>query len=181
MGTTIIRLIGYALTLVIMLSVLKIRKFPIKETLGLNRPKAKDILLYAVIFLTWVLLTEFITFKFGLLETGQWKEFALGHIVLRGISICLIAPIVEELVFRGLLFTKIRDRFGSVAAIFLPAILFALLHLKLSEGGSENIFVLVTFIDAVFYAYIRNKTNSTYITILLHCIGNSVALIERLL
>lgn len=164
-----------------MLFVLKIRNFPIKETLALNSPKAKDVFFYVTIFLTWLLFTEFITFKYGLLETGQWKGFTLGHMVLRGISICLIAPIVEELVFRGLLFTIIKDRFGSIAAIILPAVFFALLHIKYNNGGSQNIFVIVTFVDAVFYAYIRNKTNSIFITILLHCIGNSLALIERLL
>lgn len=181
METTLIRLIGYVITISILLLVLKIKKLPIQETLGLYLPKLKDLIIYGSIFIGWIFLTEYATYKFGLLETGQWKGFSSGHIILRGLSICLVAPIVEEVVFRGLLFTRVKQRFGVRAAIFLPAVLFALLHLKLSETGVENIFVITTFIDAIFYAFIRHKTNSIYITILLHALGNSIALIERLL
>jgi membrane protease YdiL (CAAX protease family) len=181
MNTVVIRLIGFALTLIIMIVMMKIKKLSFKETLAINKPVILDAIKYGILFLIWIAATEFLTYKLGLLETGQWEAYSTPHIILRALSICIVAPITEELVFRGLLFTRVKGKFGVKAAIFIPAILFALLHLKLGDDSSnENIFVVITFIDAVYYAFVRYKTNSIYIPILLHAIGNSIGLIERL-
>jgi len=147
--------------------------------LALHPVPIADIVKYGVIFILWIGLIEFMTFKLGLLETGQWKVFSVFHIVLRALTICILAPLTEEIFFRGLLYTQLNKKFGWKAALFLPAILFTIFHLNGGKGW-ENIFVIIVFIDAVFYAFIRHKTNSIYITILLHALGNSIAVIERL-
>lgn len=181
METTFIRLAGFALALTILLIVMRWRKMEMKSALALNTPKLKDILLYGSLFLLWIGLTEFVTYKLGLLETGQWKGFTTAHILLRGLSICVVAPIVEEIIFRGLLFTRINNRLGLKAALFIPAVVFALLHLKLGDGnGNENVFVIITFVDALYYGFVRYKTNSIYITMILHAFGNFIAMTERL-
>lgn len=180
METTIIRLAGLVFALSLMLIVLRFRKQSIKETLALNKPKLIDILLFVGIWIVWLAISEFVFYKLNVLETGQWKNFTTAHVVVRGLSICIVAPIVEELIFRGLLFTRFKSRFGLKGAIFIPATLFALIHFKIDEGSLSNVWMLMIFIDAVYYGYVRYKSNSIIITILLHALGNSVALIERL-
>ncbi len=174
------RVVGFLIGLIILVIVIKVRKIPFKEALALNKPRIKDVFSYTGLFVIWLIVTEFIFWQFGLLDTGQWKAYSFQHIIIRGISICIVAPFSEELIFRGLLFTRVRDRFGLKAALILPAIFFALLHLKLEEGGITILFVSITFIDAIYYSYTRYKTNSVFVPMILHALGNIVALTERL-
>ena len=48
----------------------------------------------------------------------------------------LVAPVVEELVFRGFLFTRWARRFGLVRGLVFSALLFGLLHLSLQPLGA---------------------------------------------
>jgi hypothetical protein len=44
------------------------------------------------------------------------------------VAVVVIAPITEELLFRGLLFRSLRDRYGFLIGAFASAIFFGLLH-----------------------------------------------------
>lgn len=180
MNTVIIRLFSFALTLGIMFFAMRLKKLPIKETLALNKPNIKQTLWFVMAFIILISIEEFTLYKLGLLETGQWSEYSNFHILIRIFSICIVAPITEELVFRGLLFTRMKNKFGLKVAIILPSILFALLHLKLADNQNQNLLVIITFTDAIFYAVARNKTNSVYVPIILHIMSNIIALIEHL-
>lgn len=181
MNTVIIRLLSFVVTLGIMFTMMHFKKLPFKETLALNRPNIKQVLWFALFFIIMISLEEYALNKFGLLETGQWTGYSNLHIAIRILSICLIAPITEELVFRGLLFTRVKSKFGLKAAIIIPSVLFALLHLKLADEQNQNLLVIITFTDAVFYSYARSKTNSVYVPIILHIMSNIIAIIERLI
>jgi membrane protease YdiL (CAAX protease family) len=55
---------------------------------------------------------------------------------LLGSAVALAAPIVEELVFRGFLFTRWGRRFGVVRGLVFSALLFGLLHFALQPLGA---------------------------------------------
>ena len=78
----------------------------------------------------------------------------------------IIAPIVEELIFRKLLLNKLR-RFGDVPAILMTAIAFGLFHMNLSQ------FFYATAIGMIF-AYVTIKTNTIKYSILLHVMVNLI-------
>ncbi|MGB4660270.1 MAG: type II CAAX endopeptidase family protein [Mobilitalea sp.] len=78
----------------------------------------------------------------------------------------IIAPIVEEVVFRKLLLNKLR-RFGDVPAILLTAIAFGLFHMNLSQ------FFYATAIGLIF-AYVTIKTNTIKYSIILHIMINMI-------
>lgn len=44
------------------------------------------------------------------------------------VSICLLAPLTEEILCRGLLLNALRERFDPKKAIFISALIFALIH-----------------------------------------------------
>jgi membrane protease YdiL (CAAX protease family) len=79
-----------------------------------------------------------------------------------------VAPIVEELTYRGLGFTLLA-RFGQTAAILLAALAFGLGH-----GLVTALPILVAF--GVGLAYLRSRTHSVYPPILLHSAFNGLAL-----
>ena len=49
-------------------------------------------------------------------------------IVLTGLALCISAPIVEEIFFRGLLYRSLRNRLAAVPAALIVAVIFGLGH-----------------------------------------------------
>ncbi|MCM2257265.1 MAG: CPBP family intramembrane metalloprotease [Vicinamibacteria bacterium] len=60
---------------------------------------------------------------------------ALSHPLMRYGLGCVAAPVVEEILFRGLLFVGIRQALGERPAILLSAAVFAAIHSEFSFGG----------------------------------------------
>jgi uncharacterized protein len=84
--------------------------------------------------------------------------------------VALVAPIVEELTFRGLGFTLLLERFGRWPAIVLVGIAFGLAH-----GLVDALPPLVVF--GACLAYLRSRTSSVYPGIILHAGYNSFVLL----
>ena len=80
----------------------------------------------------------------------------------------IVAPIVEELMFRGLGQSLLRY-LGRVPAILLVGAAFGVTH-----GLLEALVVLVPF--GVALAYLRDRTDSVYPGMLVHASFNAVAL-----
>ena len=83
--------------------------------------------------------------------------------------IAVVAPVVEELLFRGIGF-HLLARFGTIAAILGTGLAFGLYH-----GLVNALPVLALF--GVALAWLRARTNSVYPGMLVHAAFNSVALI----
>lgn len=78
--------------------------------------------------------------------------------------VCILAPILEELLFRGLLCRKLL-LLGEKYAIFIPAAFFALAH-----GNFFQVFY--AFILGCFFSYVYVKTGKLIYTIVYHIIIN---------
>ena len=88
-------------------------------------------------------------------------------LVLSYLALCLLPAIGEELFFRGALQGLMRPC-GSAAAIFAPALLFALLHLDLAQG-------ITAFLGGLFLGWLAERTGSILPCMLLHLINNTIA------
>lgn len=82
----------------------------------------------------------------------------------------IVAPIVEEIFFRGFVYAGLRARWGVAGALLLSAVFFTALHFTL------DLFVPI-FILGVFLAWVYEKTGSLYPGILLHASNNAIALV----
>jgi len=79
-----------------------------------------------------------------------------------------LAPLVEEVMFRGILFEEVRRRWGVAAAYMLSSLVFALLH---RPGlGAVPIFIIAL---SLAYAYHRYGLPAS---IMLHFLQNAAAL-----
>ena len=78
---------------------------------------------------------------------------------------CLIAPFMEELIFRGVLLKKAR-RFGDRTAVVFTAVMFGLMH------GNLNQFLYAVVIGLVL-GYIAVRTNRILYNVLIHMAVNS--------
>jgi membrane protease YdiL (CAAX protease family) len=94
-----------------------------------------------------------------------WIGF-LGMLLLGGV----IVPIAEELFFRGVLYTWLRDRWGLLVGTLGSALIFGLVHVEPSVAGAA-------FVLGIVLAVVYQRSQSLWSSILIHVINNSVQII----
>lgn len=82
----------------------------------------------------------------------------------------VIAPIAEEIFFRGFVYAGLRKRLGVAAAVLVASIFFALLHLSI------ELFIPILALG-IFLTLLYELTGSLFPGIFLHMANNAVALI----
>jgi uncharacterized protein len=92
------------------------------------------------------------------------------NILIGFLGIAVLAPVVEELLFRGLLQNALAHKMPIWAAITLSAFLFSLVHLQ-----PYAIPALMSL--GMAFGYLYHRTGSLRTNILLHMANNSAALI----
>ena len=137
-------------------------------------------LLWTVGFLVYALLIEFLLYARGILEISPW-EHSLTPSILLIFGAVVLAPIAEELLFRGLILNVLIKKIGNKhIAILVQALFFVLLHNFTYENTlSSNIGIVQSALDAVLFAYARQYTRSIFTPITMHMSGNAIAILER--
>jgi uncharacterized protein len=108
----------------------------------------------------------------GLAPT-RWIPAKAAPFVANFVVVAVVAPIVEELTFRGLGYSVLLQ-FGKPAAILGVGVAFGLAH-----GLVEALPVLVAF--GAGLAWLRSKTESVYPGMVLHATFNGVSLLLSVL
>lgn len=91
-------------------------------------------------------------------------------LALMGVS---VAPLVEELLFRGVLLSALLQRWGTVAAVLLSSLAFSLAHLP---GLSWQVFALPNlFLLALALAWLRLRSGSIWAGVVAHGANNLLA------
>jgi len=89
---------------------------------------------------------------------GASYTWELGLLVVLG---GLVAPLKEELIFRGLLYPPLRKTYGKGKGILLTGIFFATLHLDLVR-------FLPLFLGGVVLAWLYERTGSLWPSVIAH-------------
>jgi membrane protease YdiL (CAAX protease family) len=95
-----------------------------------------------------------------------WMDYKRNPFPLLS-SVVVVAPVFEELFFRGILLKGFLARYKPYQAILLSAIFFGLFHLN----GPQfvNAFLIGLFLGTIYF-----KTNSLILCITIHAVHNSV-------
>lgn len=163
------------LYLVILLGFFKLIRRPLRE-LGLVRPHLRYIilgLLMGVFLLVAVgLLGNFLADKLGtpapqsftLVLMGAQYDWQLILLILLG---GVIAPIKEEVFFRGIFYPPFRQHYGRGKGILLTAGLFALLHFDVLR-------FIPLLVGGVVLTWLYEKTSSIWPSIIAHGVWNTL-------
>lgn len=100
----------------------------------------------------------------------DFEIFAKSNFVLITVMI-IIAPIAEEIVFRGIILDGFLKRYNCVIALIVSSALFGVLHANLPQG--INAFVL-----GLVLGFIYLKTQSLFLCMLGHFTNNFIAIIS---
>lgn len=101
-------------------------------------------------------------------EVGFSNLYASFDRIVAFISLVVIAPIAEEIIFRGWLYGKLRARLSLIPAVLLTSILFGAVH------GQWNVGVNV-FVMSIVMCLQREITGTVYSGIILHMLKNGIA------
>ena len=110
--------------------------------------------------------------QFGIEPKGmkQVIEILPGNLGLSLLLLAVLAPLVEELIFRGLLYGWVAGRWGSLAAWIVSSLAFAAAHY-------EPAHVVLVLPLGFLYGWLRRRTDSLLPSLFSHIINNSFALV----
>ncbi|MCL2869561.1 CPBP family intramembrane metalloprotease [Candidatus Saccharibacteria bacterium] len=153
-------------------------KTSLKE-LGVHRPPSwTDILLSPAGLIVYFVLAALLTAVASLFLPNSIMQQAqdvgfknLTHqadYVLAFLSLVVIAPVVEETIFRGFLFGKLKKHMPVIVAALVTSAVFGIAHGQINVG--LNVFAL-----SMVACYLREFTDSIWAGVLLHMIKNGIA------
>jgi hypothetical protein len=90
------------------------------------------------------------------------------NMVILFLAAAVMAPLVEELLFRGYLQTSLKHHVGGTWAILVSALIFSLVHMQ--PLAIPGLFAL-----GAAFGYIYDRTGSLKTNILLHLANNALA------
>jgi uncharacterized protein len=95
-------------------------------------------------------------------EGEMARAFLPAHLILTFLGAGLLAPVFEELVFRGLLYRAWERRFGWFAAMLLVSVVFGLYHRHFWSAFASSIVLVCLY----------RRTGSLWAPIIVHALGN---------
>jgi uncharacterized protein len=90
-----------------------------------------------------------------------------GQVPMRFVQACLMAPLVEEVIYRFAICVPATAILGPTGAILLSGAVFAGLHFVYGNPGPDN------FVAGYILAWAYLKSGSIVVPIALHALGNS--------
>lgn len=133
------------------------------STRGLN----PALLLWAFVFM----LATGIVFEplMSLLPMPSYEMIGRGAWMI--LSLVVMAPVMEELLCRGVVLGSLRARYGVVPAWLLSALFFGVLHV-------QPLLVVNAFVLGLILGFIYIATNSIWAVMILHALNNAVAYLQ---
>lgn len=178
--TWIIAFISYALALTIIIGVpwlIKKQRTTLGD-LGMTRlPSWSDILLGPLAYIPYIIISGLLAsvaatipgFPINQVQDVGFSEILTrSDMVLAFLTLVVLAPIAEEAIFRGYLYSKLKAITSPVIGAVLVSICFGALHLQLNVA--VDVFAL-----SLVLCLLRNVTGSIWAGVLLHMTKNFVA------
>jgi len=170
-------IVSVPLGLLLVLLFIRLKKdLSVADYLGFKPLRVKTALLSALIFL--VILAVVLMVENYLGESGDANfstELYRNSGFLPGLwlAVVFLAPLFEEVFFRGFLFVGLRSsRLGTVAAIVLTSLLWAAMHLQYNLYGIAQILGI-----GLILGIVRHKTDSLWSPLIIHILWNGAAMI----
>ncbi|MES2274012.1 MAG: type II CAAX endopeptidase family protein [Chlamydiota bacterium] len=100
------------------------------------------------------------------------------YLLLATASIIVLAPLIEETLFRGFLQTFIRQHLGRGQAIFITSVCFAFFHYSGDQGLGNIPIIGSLFVLSLFLGFLYERQNSLFAPIALHASFNAISVLN---
>jgi membrane protease YdiL (CAAX protease family) len=170
----------YLLTLAFVVALPRVwHKYTTKKDIGLTRwPSWADIGLAPLGFIVYFIASSLLVFiassLFSSLDLSQVQDVGFTKLsqsyeyMLAFVTLIVVAPVAEELLFRGFLYGKLKKHMPVWVAILITSALFGFIHGQWNVG-------LDVFALSIVLCSLREVTGNIWSGMLLHMLKNSVA------
>ncbi len=174
----------YALALVITVGVPRLvrllpKELSLKKLIGIEkRPSVADFGMAVIAYIAYLVVSAIVMVLIMQIISGfqvdQEQELGFKSLtssyeyILAFLALVVMAPLAEELLFRGYLFGRLRHFISFVPATIITSLLFGLVHWQWNVG--VDVFIL-----SLALCYLREKTGSLWAAIFLHSLKNGIA------
>ena len=108
----------------------------------------------------------------GVTEALGADESTIG-LISAGFMVVVVAPVAEELFFRGFFYRALRSRYSVMGAALIDGLLFGAIHWDFTGEGLEILPPLALL--GVIFCLVYERTGSLFPVIGLHALNNAVA------
>jgi uncharacterized protein len=153
------------------------KKLALKDYLSLKRPTRRQLLEWCSVA---IMCNVGIDLLKSLVDLDIIPPFVVktyetaGFLPLFYLSVVVLAPLFEELFFRGFLYQGFRHSFlKTTGAIAISAVLWALIHQQYNWVDITGVFVF-----GLVLGLARQRTGTIYVPIAMHALNNFLALLQ---
>ncbi len=156
--------------------ILKIRKKNFFEECSFNSTKPANLFLSVVLGLSLLLPISTLVSLLSIDKLSTDSQDRINTIVngnnifITLLAIGLVAPIIEEIIFRGLIFGELKRKIPIPAAIVIQALLFGMYHGNYTQAIYASVLGIVL-------GYVCYKTGSIVSSILVHISFNTLSIL----
>ncbi|RZP16942.1 MAG: CPBP family intramembrane metalloprotease [Chloroflexi bacterium] len=157
-----------------------VKRYHVKPDLwlGINKFKIENLRYAGFYFIAWpviIIWSQIIEFfDLDFFKSTNYSEEIFSSLNNNYLAIfimaCIVAPICEEIIFRGYFFRVLKERFNLLFAIITNSIFFGLIHFEPSA-------IVPATILGVSLTLIRLKAKSLLLPITIHALHNLLAFI----
>lgn len=155
----------------------KIRKnITIKEYFLFNKVGWFQFLKWSLILLLFTACSDAVTSALGkpIVSDFMVEAYKTAYFPpLLWLAFIILAPLYEEILFRGFMFKGIEhSRLGPIGALLITSLTWSMLHIQY-----DFLIISTIFAGGLLLGWARLKTNSIYIPIVMHALQNLLATI----
>lgn len=107
---------------------------------------------------------------FKIMDFSQIEAFDPGRGIWALLSTVVMAPVLEEVMCRGVILEPLRSRYGAVVAWLVSSLFFGLIHI-------HPVMVINAIFIGMLLAYLYLRSESLWPCIILHMFNNGVSLL----
>jgi membrane protease YdiL (CAAX protease family) len=178
-AVSIVSIVGGIVATAFLLLIIHLRGLPIKQYLSVQAFSKRDLINWQLVMIGFIALTSLVAY----LISHQTSDFMVrlwetcDNVILLLIAVAIVAPIFEECLFRGFLFSGLQQsHLGTGAAIVFSSAAWAVIH---TQYGTFDLISVFAF--GIILATARVASRSLLLPIALHGTFNFFAVLEMAL
>ncbi len=156
------------------------RGWRLRDYVALVPPRRRELIFSIACLLVLLVASDLLSYALGRDVIPPFMIEAYNSVrtptamVLLFAAIVVVAPVCEEIAFRGFLFRGLStSRYGATGGVLLTAAAWSLMHVQYDWFVICEIFLL-----GLLFGWLRWASGSTLLTIVLHMIANFSAFVE---
>lgn len=151
----------------------------IRNYLGLHLPSRRRVMAWCAVLIAFAACSDALTILLGRpvcppVMVNLYRNTSDGMLPLLWVSIILVAPLSEEILFRGFLFAGLKSSMaGAAGAVVVSSAFWALIHVQYDAYG-----VGLIFASGIVLGLARLRTGSVLLCAIMHGLMNGIATIQ---